>query len=244
MRIGAVGGKPCVISLNTPNRSVCITGLSGTGKTVRLTQLELESLQEGAVVVVIDLGQTHRPDEIFEPLKGKFLQKAVYFDAMEGLGLGLFHTLETAQGKREPFAHVVNSAVSALSAGQRMGVGQIGALREAVIDVVQNRRSFENEAEALAFALKSRADNDGRAAAVYQKLWTFLHCGVLGSSHQCLQVDKINVINLSELDVITQSTMAEVILHTLWRKIQFLGLPKERPRLTVVLDEFQILNGR
>lgn len=89
--------------------------------------------------------------------------------------------------------------------------------------------------------MKSRADNDERAGAVYQKLWTFLHCGVLETSHQCLQVDKINVINLSELDVITQSTMAEVILHTLWRKVRFLGLPKERPRLTVVLDEFQNL---
>lgn len=136
MRIGTAGGRVCRISGNSPNSSLCITGLSGTGKTVRLIQLELESLQEGAVVVVIDLGQTHGPDEIFEPLKRKFLQKAVYFDAVEGLDLGIFHTLETAQGKQEPFVQVVNSAVSALSAGQRMGVGQIGALREAVIDVV------------------------------------------------------------------------------------------------------------
>lgn len=239
MYVGMANGKPCKISEDAPNRSVCITGLSGTGKTVRLNQLELAGVQEGATVLVLDVGRTHAAEEIFRPLRERFSREVNRLNAMEGLGLGLFQTLETPQGRKEAFANIVNSAVQALSSGQRMGVCQMAALREAVIAVVRDGGTAMDEAEALESVLGSR--DDDRSIAVYQKLWTLLHCGALGPAAKCLQAGKINILDMSDMDRITQTTLAEIILHTLWRKIRFFGLPKDRMGFTIVLDEFQNL---
>lgn len=230
----------CGIGKDSPNQSVCITGLSGTGKTVRLQQIELSAIQEGGVVIVVDVGSTHVEEEVFEPLRGRFSHQVNCLEAMDGLGLGIFRALESPQGKKEPFTAIVNSAVQALSSGMGMGVCQQGALREAVIEAVQSRGAIEDEAAALAYALKSR-EGDRYVDAVYNKLWTLLHCGVLKASRQHMRADRINIFNLSGLDEITQTAIVELILHTLWRKIRFLGPTKGRPKLTVVLDEFQNL---
>ena len=80
MRIGTTSGKPCRISAGSPNQSVCITGLSGTGKTVRLNQLELESIRQHCAVLVIDTSQTHTETGIFEPLRNEFLRYANYIN--------------------------------------------------------------------------------------------------------------------------------------------------------------------
>lgn len=240
MRIGTASGKSCRISPNSPNQSVCITGLSGTGKTVRLNQLELSAMQEGATVLVLDVSHTHVVEEIFQPLRKSFLQTSNYVNAMEGLGLGIFSALETDQGKKESYVQVVNSAVSALSAGQRMGSRQLGALRGAVIDVIENRNYVGNESEKLEAALSSR-ESDEHAAAVYQRLWTVIHCGALNPASKYLQMGKINVLDLSDTDNITQVTLVELILHTLWRKIRFAGLQRKQQKLTIVLDELQNL---
>lgn len=240
MRIGTSHGRVCRISEKSPNASVCITGLSGTGKTVRLTQLELESLHEGATVLVLDVGHTHVAEEIFRPLRGDFSQEANYIEAQDGLGLGIFRILETDQGKSESFIQVVNSAVSALSAGQQMGSRQLGALREAVIDAVKNRRYAGSESEVLEAALASRED-DEHAAAVHQKLWTVLRCGALNPALKYIQIGKINILDLSDADSITQTVLVELILHTLWRKIRFTGRQRKQWKLTIVLDEFQNL---
>lgn len=239
MRIGTTSGKPCRISAGSPNQSVCITGLSGTGKTVRLNQLELESIRQHCAVLVIDTSQTHTETGIFEPLRNEFLRYANYLNVFDGLGLDIFQTLETPQGQREPFVQAVNSVVQALSSGYRMGVGQLGVLREAVVDVVQHGGSYGDDAEALKFALKAK--NDDRAEAVYQKLWTLIHCGALKPSRRQLQSGKINVLDLSGMDQITQNSLVGIILHTLWRRIRFWGLPKGQKKLTLVLDEFQNL---
>lgn len=243
MRIGTCSGRPCRMSPNSPNQSVCITGLSGTGKTVRLNQLELSSVQEGTTVVVLDVGHTHVMEGIFRLLRKTFSQEANFINAMDGLGLGIFCILETDQGQKESYVQVVNSAVSALSAGQRMGSRQLGALREAVIDVIENKYYAESESEKLEAALASR-ENDGHAAAVHQKLWTLLRCGALNPASKHLQVGKINVIDLSGADRITQVALVELTLHILWRKIRFAGLQREQRKLTIVLDEFQNLSLR
>lgn len=190
---------------------------------------------------MIDVSCTHTADQIFAPMRQYFRQNALYFKAMDGLGLCLFNALETTQGKQEPFVQVVNSAVSALSAGQRMGSRQLGALREAVIEVVQNGCPGGDEARALAAALKRKSD-DEYAVAVYQKLWVLLCSGALKTASKHLQTSQINIIDLSDADNITQNALVEIILRTLWRKIRFAGLSEKHRKLTIVLDEFQNLS--
>ena len=49
MYLGKFQGRNCVSSKFSPNESICITGLSGTGKTVRLQKIEIEAAREGVV---------------------------------------------------------------------------------------------------------------------------------------------------------------------------------------------------
>lgn len=241
MYLGNFNGKPCWVSQNSPNCSVCVTGISGMGKTTRLNYMELMNVKAGGTVLVLDLNQTHTEERIFPLIREEYLQYVNRIHALsDGLGLGLLQPMRTPSGEEEPFFHLVNSAVKALSSAQNMGVRQIGALRNAVINAVRNFGSFQTEAEALALSLLQQEDN--AAEAVYQKLWTLLNCGALKPASKCIQNGKINIIDLSGTDMITQSCLAEIILSNLWRNVQFNGLPVMGAEFVVVLDEFQNLS--
>lgn len=241
MYIGNFSGKSCWISQNSPNRSISITGISGMGKTTRLNFMELMNAKAGATVLVLDLNQTHTEEQIFSLIREEYLQYANRIHALkDGLGLGLLQPMRTPNGEEEPFFHLVNSAVKALSSAQNMGVRQMGVLRNAVINAVEHLSSFQTEAEALAISLLQQEGN--AAEAVYQKLWTLLNCGALKPACKGIQYGKVNILDLSGTDTITQSSLAEVILSNLWRNIQFCGLQTAGQELVVVLDEFQNLS--
>lgn len=241
MYIGNFNGKSCWISRNSPNCSVCVTGISGMGKTTRLNYIELLNTKSGATVLVLDMNQTHTEGRIFPYIREEYLQYTNRIHALsDGLGLGLLQPMRTPSGVEEPSFHLVNSAVKALSSAQNMGVRQIGALRNAVINAIGHLDSFQTEAEALAISLLQQEDN--AADAVYQKLWTLLNCGALKPACKGIQYGKMNILDLSGTDTITQSSLAEVILSNLWRNIRFSGLQTAGQELVIVLDEFQNLS--
>ena len=61
MYLGKFNRESCLTGRKSPNGSVCITGLSGTGKTSRMNQVELESVRQGDTLIVIDLNmQTNK----------------------------------------------------------------------------------------------------------------------------------------------------------------------------------------
>ncbi len=74
MYIGNFDGKACWVSQNSPNRSVCVTGISGTGKTTRLNFMELLNAKAGATVLVLDTKQTHTAERIFPCIQEEYLQ--------------------------------------------------------------------------------------------------------------------------------------------------------------------------
>ncbi len=186
MYIGNIDGKPCWISQDSPNRSVCMPGISGMGKTIQLNYMELMNAKAGATVLVLDMNQTHTEERIFPCIREEYLQYANRIHTLhDGLGLGLLQPMRAPNGEEELFFHLVNSAVKALSSAQNMGVRQIGSLRNAVIDAVRNFGSFQTEAEALALSLLQQENN--YAEAVYQKLWSILNCGALKSASKCIQ---------------------------------------------------------
>lgn len=241
MYCGSFSGQPCWISQNSPNRSICLTGISGMGKTARLNQMELMSAKAGTTVLILDMDQTHTSDRIFQPIREEYTQRINRISAMQdGLGLGLLNPMRTPQGEGEPFVHLINSAVKALSATQGMGVRQVAALRQAVIEAVQHSCDFATEAEALAFFLCQQ--EDAYAEAVYQKLWTVLNCGALKPCGKSIQLGMLNIIDLAGADVITTACLAEIILSNLWRNIQFCSQGTVQREFVIVLDEFQNLS--
>lgn len=243
MYLGKFQGRNCVSSKFSPNESICITGLSGTGKTVRLQKIEIEAAREGNAVIVLDLNQTHLHDLIFVGNREEFSLLENRIDAVQdGLNISLLLPSQTINGETEAFVNLVNSAVQAFSAEQNMGIRQIGALRNAVIQAVNQRAYFQSDADALKYALMYQ--DDAYSETVYQKLWTILNCGVLRPSAKSLKNGAINIVDLCGMDMITRKALAEIVLSALWKSIQYMGLNGAMQSVVLILDECQIYNWR
>lgn len=225
------------IASDSPNKSVLLTGISGSGKTTRLNQIELELVNRGETVLVVDVNQTHSWHHIYQEIREQFFSLTNYIHvAKDGMGNGLLNPLN----EREDLVNLINSAVYALSANLNMGSRQIGVLRQAVIAAAECRYAFNSEAEAIASALLSRDDAIGEV--VYDKLWTVLNCGALRPSGKAIQRGRINILDLSGLDLLTQSVLSEVLLTMIWRRVQTEDTP--RGNITFVFDECQNLSWK
>lgn len=238
MYLGMIEGKVCRTNRNSPNQSVCITGMSGTGKTTRMNRMEIDTAKNGGLVVVLDINQTHTVEHMYSGLRAEFSNRVNRIDATkDGLGVSLLMPMRTIQGQEESFVHLVNSAVCALSSSQNMGVRQIGVLRMAVIDAIKKRWQFQNDAEALGMSLL-QMDND-IADVIYQKLWTVLNCGALKPSDKQLVPGIVNIIEFSGMDMLTKTALSEIFMSCLWRNVQFCGISQQISEVDIFLDEFQ-----
>lgn len=240
MYVGDLGIQACYISDHAPNASICLTGISGSGKTVRMQKIELNCAKRGQTVLVIDTNRTHTVEQIFLPLRQEYEYYANRINAVcDGIDFRFLPPITGKCGNTENFVPLVNTAVNALTAGQKFGVKQIGILRAAVIQAMQNRDRFGTDVEAVAyFLLKSKSGSE-----VYQKLWTILNCGVLRPSNKRIEYGKINILDLSELDLITKNTLVEIVLSEIWRKATFYN-GQGGGNLILSLDEFQSLSWK
>ncbi len=241
MYVGRFIGNWCYTAEKSPNSSVCITGLSGSGKTCRLNQIELEEVRLGATVLVFDLHRSHAEDQVFGEIRERYLPYVNRISVLrDGLALPLFTPLRDAYGREEPYVHLVNSAVQALGGTFRSASRQIGALRSAVEQVVKSPDGRYNPAEALSFFLA--AQETQAADAVYGKLWTVLNCNALRPGTKKIKNGKINILDFSEGDMLTQSVLAKLTLACIWRYALYSRTMEEKPNIVLALDEFQHLS--
>lgn len=242
MYVGTVNKKICRTSPESPNQSVCLIGLSGSGKTSRLNLMEYMHITEGGTVIVLDVNMSHSNDRIFRNIREEYLHAANRISLLrDGLGDGLLQPL-SSENEQEQFVLSVNAAVQALSSAQNMGTRQISVLRRAVIEAMRLRKKFKTDAEALEFALEEQDDETGDI--VHEKLWTLLNCGALKPAEKKIQEGKINILDFSGADSITQSSLAEIFLTNLWRRVRSSDAFSAKKNLAIVLDEFQNLSLR
>ncbi|MCD8000722.1 MAG: ATP-binding protein [Clostridiales bacterium] len=234
MYIGKIGNDSVEIGAGSPNSSILITGMSGSGKTCRLNQIEFEAAMNGDTVLVLDMNQTHEEGQIFGPLRERYkhLENRIRIFE-EGMELRFLQPMQN-----ESFVNLVNSAINSLAAATRLGTRQIRALRTAVIYAIQNAVKFENEMTAITAGLLQQSSRD--ADAVYEKLWTLLNYGVFRASSKRIEVGKINILSFQNIDAISQTVLAEIVMSYLWRSAQCYGQTMNR-KFVVVLDEFQNL---
>lgn len=238
MYLGKFGGESCFISQRASNQSVCLTGISGGGKTCRLQRIELEAVKSGDTVIVLDIHRTHSKEQIFSEIREEYVGFVNRIHALEdGLNLGFFEPMKNGDGKEESFVNLVSAAVQTFSEGQHFGPRQIEALREAVIRLIERGSCHGNEAEALSdILLKQKTPS---AKAVYGRLWPLLNCGALRSGEKYIQKGAINIFDFGDLSEMLQRTLAELVLCWLWRRMVYGEITKERGGLCLVLDEFQ-----
>lgn len=242
MYIGKVGENTCQISGNSPNWHVCMTGISGSGKTSRLNQMEVEAAKNGCCVIVLDINGSHADDNIFLPVKYSFINKMNRIGVLDdGLAISFLQPVLGKNGCGETLVSLVNSAVYALGAAQKMGAGQIGALREAVTFAVENRQEFPDEMAAVAAGLMNQKGNT--AKTVYERMWTVLHSGVFRENSKKLVGNAINVIDFAGMDKASQAVFIEIFLACLWRFVRYQNYIC-KGAIVLVIDEFQNLSLR
>ncbi len=211
--------------------------MSGSGKTVRLNQLELNAVKDGKTAVIFDINQSHSAENIFPLIREEYMGYVNRIDAKhDGIGIRFLQPIQGKNGQIEEVVNVISSTACALGTPLKMGSRQMGVLREAELYAMRHISEFSDEMAAIEAGIK-QMDNTV-ADVVYQKLWTLIHSNVLRQSDKKIVDGKINVISFAGMDKITQATLVEVILSYLWRNIQ---LSDNEDETILVVDEDQNL---
>lgn len=214
MYLGKIENRACHIGNAAPNSSIILTGLSGSGKSCRQNQIELEAVKQGNTVIVIDGSQNHSEPYIFSDIRAEYCRHTNRIKvATDGLGFRLFAPVRNTANEEEPFPALVNANVQTLRAVLSLGSKQTAILREAIIEAIkfQAHQPVLNDAQVLNKAFENHQDNPDWCP-VYQKLWTLLHYNVLQSKRQHLQKQAINIFDLAGMDTLSSDSLAEVIL--------------------------------
>lgn len=122
MQIGITEESACCLSAFVENKHVGITGMSGSGKSVRLNQLELNAVKDGKTVIVFDINQSHAAENIFLPVRGEYESYVNRIEAKsDGIDIKFLQPIQGKNGWMEDYVDVISSTTYALGMPQRMG---------------------------------------------------------------------------------------------------------------------------
>lgn len=228
-RLGVLNnGTSVFLSKNSPNGNLAIFGISGAGKSTRISEIANDIVMTGETVLCFDLDGTIVMDE---------LQNYNFIDALED-GLNLRLLKQNDFGDEENYITFISYITKIIAGTNRFGVRQIGALREAIEYSVAHRNEYETEMDAIKRGLILQ--DSTVANGVHNRLWSVLNCNVFRDSKKRIVKGKVNVISLKGIDSDTQRNILEIMLGAIWKKYR---LSKEKAcPMTIVVDEFQKLN--
>lgn len=219
-----------------------MAGVSGSGKSSRANQIELKEAENGATVIIIDINRSHSNEMIYPPIWEEYRSRMNRIDAKrDGVNIEFLRPMREEDGQIEDMVTLINSATCALGSMQKLGSCQIGALREAIIFALSHREEFPDEMTAIGVGLLQQEGTT--AKGVYQKLWTVINSRVFRRSNKYIKRGAINLVSFIGLDKLTQATLVEVLLFSLWRIIQYQRRPFGN-KVVLALDEFQNLSLR
>ena len=226
--IGLGNCGPITISKQSTNAHSLIVGISGSGKSVRLTEIERKIVKDGGTVVAIDLNGTHYD-----------VEGCNHINVLEqGIGIKLMdnNPQEIPSNSTEK-RNMISYAADVLSAGQRFGPRQKMALRTAIEFAMDN--GYESEMEGIRDGLLYQEKNK-HADSVHECLWDILEGDYFKAETELIKENKINIISLRGINPSTQKILVEIFLSMLWKNQRQDGTDSKP--LTVTLDEFQTLN--
>lgn len=218
-------GTKVKISSDSPNRSIVISGISGTGKSVRICDLETQIIAGGSTVIAFDLDGSH------SILSGEENVISVREDGIALKFLDAEILKKSANEMSLYICEVADLLFSATKAGDR----QKGILRDAILWALKNRKCFGSDFEAIEAGLEEIGTE--RALGVRDKIWPLLKCNVFRESKREIQKGKINIISLEGLDPDLKVVISEILLKNLWKE----ALIVKENKITIIVDEFQHL---
>ena len=218
-----------IISPSSPNQHVIMSGISGSGKSYRIEDMERRIVNQGGTVVVIDINGNHSL-----PMGSDVSLISAQED---GLMLNLLDRKWVDAGK-ETVSNLISYVVWAICPKKLRGVCQISSVREAVEFALNYRSAFASDMDAIAYGLKRQNTQPSQGAYIH--LCDVLEGNIFRDSSKKILKHHLNVISLKGINPTTQKKIAEILLCVLWRQMRMYG--EKNDAWTLVVDEFQNLN--
>jgi len=241
LNIGQIlGGQNVEIADTALNQHIIISGMSGSGKTVKAQAIELYLAQHGYPVLVFNYHNTHDPTQIFPDIRREYLNLAQSINMYStGVPISLLEPLTYPDGEVELAADVAGSVVSVFDDVCRLGSSQMARLWRAIEVAIKCKDHFVNDIEAIEYGL--RQQEDPVADTVWQKYWQLFSHGIFKDGSGLFYPGQVTVCDLSQFNKLSQTAMTELILSCIWRRamVQFTKEP-----VYIVCDECQVLNWK
>lgn len=235
--IGKLSKNDCTISDSAANQSVLVTGISGSGKTCRVHQMELKTVYNGQTVIVFDVGNSHNPKQIFQPIRSEYEALSNRIPVIQaGIDPHFFSSDCSPQLQSTPEFLIINNIAQAISKPANLGVNQTKVLRNAISNAFHKYTAEDNEMQLIGSALKELGTVGEN---LYQRLWPLFECNVFRPSTHNIQPNKINILDFSNLDSETQQILIEILLAGLWRHRD--TFQNKNTKCNLFLDECQLL---
>ena len=222
-------GQAVNVGANSPNEHLIISGISGSGKSVRIMDIENRIIQSGGSIIAFDINGTHEV--------GK---ECNWISAQEdGLDVKFLDTSLVEAGE-ETLSNLVEYVKETICPRQMRGACQLNAVRKAIKFAIKNRSDFRNDMEAIARGLEEL--DEPAAAGAYNHLCPILESGVFRQRTKKIRDGKLNIVSLKGINSKTQKHVVEIMLNVLWRQVRTCR-NLEKP-VTIEIDEIQNLDFR
>lgn len=213
------------ISDLSPNEHIALFGISGSGKSTRISMIVDDIASAGGTVIAFDLGGRD-----FSNISANVNHISAKDD---GIDLRLFD-FESVKSGKESYINFIAYIVDTFTNIFHLGVRQQGALREAVQYALQNQKKFPTEMEAIASGLSEQQSSI--AYGVLNKLWQILYGNIFRSSKKRFRKEAINIMSFEGINPSAQKELTEILLSFLWRKVRIADNKDEK--ICLVVDEF------
>lgn len=223
-----VSGKEVYIGEDSPNKHIIITGISGSGKSVRIADLERHIIDGGGTIVALDINGTHE----------KIDQKKYNYISAQKDGLNIrFLDTSLVESGQESMTNLLQYAMGTLCPRQLRGACQLAAVRNALKFAIEHKEDDITEMQAIIYGLEEQ--DSPAAAGAYNHLCDILEGDIFRRSEKQFKEGMLNVVSLKGINPKTQKRIIEILLAVIWRKMRISG--EDRKQWTLVLDEFQNL---
>lgn len=224
-----ISEQDVMIGKNSPNQHLIISGISGSGKSVRIADVERRIIGEGGTVIAFDINGTH--EQINEDCCNWISAQKDGLD-VNFLDMSLVNTGE------ETLSNLVEYVKKTLCPRQMRGACQLNAVRKAIHFALKNRANFGSDIEAIACGLEEL--DDPAAAGAYNHLCPILEGGIFRKSVKKIEGGKLNILSLRGINPDTQKRVVEIMLAVMWRQMRI--AKSEGRKLTIEIDEVQNLD--
>ncbi|MCD8397235.1 MAG: hypothetical protein LUD12_08660 [Lachnospiraceae bacterium] len=220
------------ISKNSPNYSVLITGISGSGKSYAIDGIEHQIVQNGGTVLEIDINGNRQSEQedIYHiiPVNKNGLSEAFIVASVSSEGM-------KNERCSQSIVEILSASLSAL--GRVLGEAQLNSLRTAVDDSLRDDKNDDGILMQIERRLK---DGDEIDRKVYDKLQILLASKVFRKDGGKIESGEINIVSFAGMNEEARKMTIEILLASIMRKRREDSDATEG--LTIVIDEFQHLS--